>query len=277
MPLVSIVIPTYNRAVPLERALLSALGQTIRDRECIVVDDGSTDGTEESLRSRGLLNDVRYIRFPRRRGVSAARNAGAAAATGSWLAFLDSDDEWRATKLERQMRWHAHNPSYRISQTQEIWVRRGRRVNAPVTHEKKDGYIFEESLARCMITSSSVVLDAALFRELGGFNESFPACEDYDLWLRITCRLRVGLIDEYLLTRYGGHPDQLSASVPALDRFRVQSILDILASGRLSAEQAGAAKNTLVKKARILADGCKKRGNNADHERYSRIAETFSA
>ncbi len=276
MPLVSVIIPTYNRAALLERAIGSVLCQTMRDWECIVVDDASTDGTEGALRSRGLLAHVKYVRLPLHKGVSAARNAGVEAAGGAWLAFLDSDDEWHAPKLERQMRWHERNPSYRIFQTREIWVRRGRRVNPPATHEKRHGYIFEDSLARCMVTPSSVVMEKSLFRDAGGFNESFPACEDYDLWLKITCEHPVGLVDECLLTRYGGHSDQLSATVPAIDRFRIQSIEDILASGKLSAAQADLARTTLVKKARIMANGCRKRGNGEDYERYSRIAGTLA-
>jgi glycosyltransferase involved in cell wall biosynthesis len=275
MPLVSVIIPAYNRAPLLERAIDSVLCQTMRDHECIVVDDASTDGTGEILRARGLLARVKYVCLPLHKGVSAARNAGVAAAASAWLAFLDSDDQWNPLKLERQMLWHYNNPSYRISQTREIWVRRGRRVNPPATHEKKHGYIFKESLVRCMVTPSSMVMDTALFREAGGFDESLPACEDYDLWLRITCGHPVGLVDEYLLTRYGGHSDQLSATVPALDRFRIQSIENLLASGKLSAAQADLARTTLVTKARIMANGCKKRGNRADYERYSRIAGTL--
>jgi hypothetical protein len=126
-----------------------------------------------------------------------------------------------------------------------------------------------------MVTPSSVVIDTELFGEAGGFNESLPACEDYDLWLRITCDHPVGLVDEYLLTRFGGHADQLSATVPGLDRFRIRSILDILRSGRLSAAQAVLARATLAKKALIVAHGCKKRGKQREYEQYSQIARDF--
>jgi GT2 family glycosyltransferase len=275
MPLVSVIIPTYNRIRLLPRAIASVCAQTFHDFECIVVDDGSTDETSAFLTQPDLAGIVRQIRFSGNRGVAAARNAGVAAAVGMWLAFLDSDDEWDKAKLARQMAWHALNPEFRISQTKEIWIRRGVRVNPPATHEKVGGFIFDHCLQRCMITPSSVVLRKDLFDEAGGFKESFPACEDYDLWLRITSACPVGLVDEYLLTRYGGNDDQLSATVPGLDRFRIQSIIDVLKSGRLSSSQISLARATLVAKALIVANGCKKRRKIDEYERYSDIARTY--
>jgi len=275
MPVVSIIIPCYNRARLLPRAIASVCAQTFRDFECIVVDDGSTDETSAFLAQPDLTDTVRQIRFPVNRGVSAARNAGVAAATGTWLAFLDSDDEWSPAKLTRQMAWHSLNPEFLISQTKEIWIRRGIRVNPPATHEKVGGFIFDHSLHRCMITPSSVVIRKDLFYEAGGFKESFPACEDYDLWLRITSNCPVGLVDEYLLTRYGGNDDQLSQTVPGLDRFRIRSIIDVLQSGRLSASQVSLARATLVSKALIVANGSKKRGKIDEFEKYSDIARSY--
>jgi hypothetical protein len=163
----------------------------------------------------------------------------------------------------------------RISQTKEIWVRNGRRVNPPLTHEKKQGYIFEQSLHRCMITPSSVMMQKSLFHEAGGFNESLPAGEDYDLWLKITCSHSIGLIDEFLLTRYGGHRDQLSATVMGLDRFRIRSIIDLLNSTKLSEEQDVLARRELAKKSNIVAHGFRKRGRTEEYERYRRIASDF--
>jgi glycosyltransferase involved in cell wall biosynthesis len=275
MPLVSVIIPTFNRASLIDRAVSSVLSQTFHDYECIVVDDASDDGTHRLQLFTSPPPRLSYIRLAAHCGVSKARNAGVAASSGRWIAFLDSDDEWLPRKLEKQVQWHHEHPEYAISQTKEIWVRHGTRVNPPKTHEKKEGYIFEQSLKRCMVTPSSVMLTRALFLDTGGFDESLPACEDYDLWLRITCRLPVGLVDEHLLTRYGGHGDQLSATVAALDRFRIQSISGLLESKKLSPEQAHRAKAELSTKAAIVANGYKKRGNRGEYERYSEIAKTF--
>ena len=273
-PTVTVIIPTYNRAALLERAIGSVLGQTWRDFELIVVDDGSTDGTAllSVLHSDTRL---RFLRNGKNRGVSHARNTGAQAASAPWIAFLDSDDEWLPTKLEKQLAWTNEHPGAPIVQTRELWIRRGKRVNPPKTHEKFAGDLFSASLDRCMITPSSVLLRRDLFETFGGFNESLPACEDYDLWLRVTCRNHVGLVDEYLLKRYGGHADQLSASVPVLDKFRIQSICDLLESGLLSADQASLARTSILKRAHIVAKGYQKRGNPKEYERYEALIARY--
>ena len=276
MPLsVAVIIPTFNRAHLLERAVRSALGQSWHDFEAMVVDDGSTDNTTDSPLFTNSDPRLRYIRLPTNRGVSAARNAGVMATSAPLLAFLDSDDEWLPRKLEKQVRWLEAHPDFLIVQTKEVWIRRGKRVNPPKTHEKSAGDLFAASLDRCMITPSSVMLTRKLFEEAGGFNETFAACEDYDLWLRIACRYPVGLVDEYLLKRYGGHADQLSATVPALDRFRIQSLVDLLAGGSLAPEQRRLAQNSLLKRAAILAEGYKKHGNREACEKYREIIRKF--
>jgi glycosyltransferase involved in cell wall biosynthesis len=275
-PFVAVIIPTYNRAHLLERAVQSVLNQTFREFELVVVDDGSTDDTAHLLLIRNPDPRLRYIRLPANRGVSRARNTGVTMTTAPWLAFLDSDDEWLPRKLEKQVRWIHKHPYMQIVQTREIWMRRGRRVNPPLTHEKSGGDLFFASLERCMVTPSSVMLRRPLLDEAGGFDESLPACEDYDLWLKITCRFPVGLVDEYLLTRYGGHSDQLSAAVPLLDRFRIRSIRNLLAAGCLTADQQERARKILLKKAKILAHGYEKHGNRAEHERYEKIIAQYS-
>jgi len=273
--LVSVIIPTYNRARLLERAVNSVLQQTFRDFELIVVDDASQDNTGQSKFLKDHAGKLLYYCLPSNRGVSAARNFGVQKSRGEWIAFLDSDDEWFPKKLEKHLAWHSEHPGYRISQTQEIWVRKGVRVNPPKTHKKILGFQFKENLKRCMITPSSVMIEKKLLDETGGFNEDFPGCEDYDLWLRITCRYPVGLVDEFLLTRYGGHADQLSSTIPVLDRFRIQSMESILQDKALSDEQRGFVRDELFKKAMIVAQGNLKRGNEKGHEQYQNIARRY--
>jgi glycosyltransferase involved in cell wall biosynthesis len=275
MPLVSVIIPTFNRAHLLERAIKSVLYQTLRDFECIVVDDGSTDSTGDLPLLKNADSRLRYVKLPENKGVSAARNAGVDATSAPLLAFLDSDDEWLPQKIEKQVRWLERNRDFSIVQTREIWIRNGRRVNPPKTHEKFQGDLFGASLERCMITPSSVLLIRTLFKECGGFNESLPACEDYDLWLKITCRYPVGLVDEYLLTRYGGHADQLSLIVPVLDRFRIQSLIDLLAAKYLSPEQTRQVRECLLKRARIVSTGYGNHENRKKHEQYLEIIKRY--
>lgn len=276
MPLVSVIIPTYNRSRLLERAVNSVLNQTYGDFELIIVDDASKDNTVGLKFLKDSADKLAYYFFPSQRGVSAARNFGVQKSRGEWIAFLDSDDEWIPKKLEKQIAWHSAHPEFRISQTQEVWVRNGVRVNPPKTHKKIHGFQFKENLDRCMITPSSVMIQKKLLDETGGFNENLPACEDYDLWLRITSVYPVGLIDEFLLTRYGGHADQLSSTVPVLDRFRIQSLETIVTSGKLSDEERMLVKSKLVQKAHIMANGHKKRGNEKDHDHYQRIAQRYA-
>ncbi len=272
MPLVSVVIPSFNRKILLQRALQSVLRQTFTDYELIVVDDGSEDGT----RDLPILKEskIRFIRLEENHGVSRARNIGVKESSGDWIAFLDSDDEWFSSKLEKQISWCRCNPQFEIMQTREIWIRNGNRVNPPMTHEKFQGDLFEASLKRCMITPSSVILRKSLFEKAGGFNENIPVCEDYDLWLRITCKYQIGLLDEYLLKRYGGHCDQLSMSMIGMDRFRVQSMLDLLNTNFLNQTQINLLKTVLSSKALIVANGYLKRGKKELYEKYRYIAET---
>jgi glycosyltransferase involved in cell wall biosynthesis len=275
MPFISVIIPTFNRRRLVGRAIESVRGQTYTDFELIVVDDASEDGTCELEYFSAANTSIHYLKLPCHRGVAAARNIGVAKSTGAWVCFLDSDDAWHKDKLQKQAAWHEAHKEFRIFQTQEVWIRKGVRVNPPKTHAKIHGYQFKENLDRCMITPSSVMMEKQLFLETGGFNESLPACEDYDLWLRITSTFPVGLLDELLLTRYGGHDDQLSSTVPILDRFRIRSILNGINSGKLSSEQSELARQQLVKKATILANGYKKRGMFNNYEFYQRLAQQY--
>ncbi len=262
-PLVSVVVPTFNRASQVGQALDSVLAQDYLQRELIVVDDGSTDHTPRILAAYG--ERIQVIRQGNR-GVSAARNQGILAARGDFIALLDSDDYWLPGKLSSQVAFFQQHPSLQFCQTEEIWIRNGRRVNPKRRHRKFAGMIFEKSLPLCLISPSAVLLRRSLLDEVGLFDETLPACEDYDLWLRITWKYPVGLIDSPLVVKRGGHADQLSA-MPELDKYRIQAILKILRQGCLSPAQESAAKAVLAEKCRIYAAGCRKRGRieEADH------------
>lgn len=265
-PLISIIIPTFNRELKVIEAIQSVLSQSYENFELIVIDDGSTDQTNQIV---ATVKDSRLIyRAIERSGVSRARNLGASIATGSFLAFLDSDDIWHKNKLKKQVAFHLENPQLLISQTQEIWIRNNKRVNPKHKHAKPTGYIFPESLHLCTITPSSVIMTKELFDSFEGFDEKMPACEDYDLWLRITAKHEVGLIDELLLTKYGGHEDQLSQTHAAMDRFRIYSLGKIILSGKLGESQIQQATQVFKNKAKILLNGVHKR-----KKRNSRLIE----
>ncbi len=270
-PLVSIIIPTYNRAWVIREAVDSVLGQTYRNFELIVVDDGSTDNTLDILESYG--NDITVIQ-QENQGVSSARNTGVAAAKGEYIAFLDSDDVWQPKKLEVQTAYFVSHPDVMICQTEEIWVRKGVRVNPKNRHKKPSGMIFMPSLELCLVSPSAVMMKKSLLENMGGFDTSLPACEDYDLWLRISLNLPVHLIDEPLIIKRGGHTDQLSGA-PGLDRFRIASLKKILETCELTPAQFQAAAEMMKKKCVVYADGCKKRGRKKDYHYYTRLADLF--
>ena len=260
-PQVTVIIPTYNRAAVLPRALNSVLAQKGVGFEIIVIDDGSTDGTRELM--AGKYPQVSYY-YQENQGPAAARNRGIRYARSELAAFLDSDDEWLPGKLQAQVEWLEQNSAYRIVQTQEIWIRNGRRVNPMKKHRKYGGFIFAKCLPLCIVSPSAVMIHRSLFDDIGMFDESLPACEDYDLWLRIAARFPIGLIEKPYLIKYGGHADQTSRKYPAMDRFRIQSLMKILKSGILNPEQSAAARKTLEEKSKIFIQGSLKR--NKDRE-----------
>ncbi|HLX04997.1 MAG TPA: glycosyltransferase family A protein [Candidatus Binatus sp.] len=269
-PEVSVIIPTYNRRAMLCEAIDSVLSQSMREFELIVVDDGSTDGTAKELTRFG---DAIRIERIEHRGPAAARSRGVEMARAPLIAFLDSDDLWVPAKLERQLAFMRDNPHCVISQTDEIWIRNGRRVNPGVRHRKRAGDIFIESLRTCLISMSATMMRTDLFRSLGGFDESMDAAEDYDLWLRILMNHEAGLLDEPLVTRRGGHPDQTSATTPAIDRFRILALTKLLTDDRLSPMRRAAAVEVLAEKCRIYAGGLARRGRIDQARLYQSIGE----
>lgn len=268
---VGVVVPTFNRAHTLGRALDSVLAQTLRPRQIVVVDDGSTDATAELL---AKYPDVICVR-QENRGVSSARNLGIRHCGCDWIALLDSDDEWLPEKLRVQFEALAENPGHRLVHCDEIWIRSGRRVNPADRHRKRGGWIFEYCLPLCVISPSAAVIERSLLIEAGGFNEQLPACEDYDLWLRVCSRFPVLYVDRPLLRKYGGHDDQLSRMHWGMDRFRVQALRDLLATGNLSESDRQAALASLRDKCRILITGARKRGNSEIVTQYEALLAQF--
>ena len=255
--MISVVIPTYNRAALVVEAVESVLRQETEGFEIIVVDDGSDDDTHERLAP--FLPHIRLI-HKEHEGVSAARNAGIGLTKGEWLAFLDSDDLWLPQKLARQMEYLHRHPELRICQTGEIWIRNGRRWNPKTYHQKPCGHCFEALLERCLVSPSAVMLHRELIEEVGEFDVSLPACEDYDMWLRIGWRHSIGLVPDPLVIKRGGHPDQLSASVPALDLYRIRALAKLYVEQPLDAEQRRQVLEVLRRKCTVYSQGCLKRG-----------------
>jgi glycosyltransferase involved in cell wall biosynthesis len=246
------------------------LAQKFTDFECLVVDDGSTDDTAERLVE---FDDSRLkILWQENKGVSAARNFGIAASHGYFIALLDSDDEWVPEKLLKQVPF-MEEAGFEISQTDEIWIRKGKRVNQCKKHEKPEGMFFDRSLEMCMVSPSCVIFSRKFWNELGPFDEDMPACEDYDLWIRSGTKYPVGLLRERLTIKHGGRPDQLSNSVGCLDLYRIYAIVKLLQAGILSAVERKMALDELQRKAGFYIGGCRKRGRDEQAVRIERLVQ----
>ncbi|MDF1880941.1 glycosyltransferase [Sulfurimonas sp. MAG313] len=217
---ISVIIPAFNRVKTLARAIDSVLAQSYKVSEIIVVDDGSSDATSEVAKNYPEVLLLRQNNL----GVSTARNNGVMMASYEWVAFLDSDDTWHPKKLAFQIAHHKKNLSSLVSYTDEVWIRNDKPWPVPKKFRKPEQLSFENSLDFCNIAPSSVLINKEYFERVGGFDERFEVCEDYDLWLRILKEDSIDLIPQALINKYGGADDQLSMKFKFLDRWHILAL-----------------------------------------------------
>ena len=272
---ISVVIPTYNRIELLKRSIDSVINQTIKPSEIIIVDDGSNDGTEAMVKNK--YDSLKLI-TQKNKGASAARNSGIKASSGEWICFLDSDDEWKNDKLEKQITAATNNSDYKFFHSNEIWIKNGKRINQKKKHKKYGGDIFKKCLDMCRISPSSVLIEKNIFEEIGFFNENLVVCEDYELWLRICDKYEVFFIDEPLIFKYGGHQGQLSYSIDSIECHRIKALEYLLSTG-LSKENRDYTIQMLINKISIYLNGLIKRGKKheiAVYEEKIKVWNKFS-
>lgn len=272
---VAVIIPTYNRCEVLVRAIQSIQNQTLAASEIIVVDDGSTDNTRETVQALGKMDSRISYYHQSNNGVSSARNLGIRHCNCDWIALLDSDDEWLPEKLKRQFELLRSEPTLKVIHGEEIWYRNGVRVNQKKKHQKFGGFIFEHCLPLCAMSPSSIVIHHSVFEDVGTFDEDFVVCEDYDLWLKITAKYPVGFISSPVIKKFGGHADQLSRKYFAMDYWRVKSLYNLLNQKDTTHEQRNAAIPILLKKAEILLKGYKKHENLENFEEVESMQNKF--
>jgi len=272
MPLISVIIPTFNRRDFLVAAVDSVVSQTFGDFELIVVDDGSTDGTGDVMAR--YADRVIYV-VQENRGVSAARNHGIDLARGEYISFLDSDDLWMPTKLEKQVKFFQGHPSAQVCYTDELWIRRGRQVNPRKRHAKHSGWIYAHCLPLCIISPSSVCLRREVLDTVGYFDPELPVCEDYDLWLRVAARYPVHFIAERLIVKRGGHPDQLSHRSWGNDRYRVRALVKMLENGILDQNLRVMTIDELHRKGHVLMNGYRKRGKTKESRKLQELLRRY--
>ena len=262
MTAVSVIIPVYNREDTIIKALKSVVNQTFKDFELIVVDDGSTDDTVKKIQNSGIK--VSLIVHAENYGVSAARNYGILKATSPLIAFLDSDDYWLPHKLQEQITFFKENIHAVACQTREKWIRKDRHVNPGLRHIKTGGDVFLNSLDLCMISPSAVMIKRSVFDDIGFFDEALTACEDYDLWLRLTSRYEVNLLETDGLVRIGSRSDQLSAKYHGMDSFRIFAASKLYRCLGEGFTYKNNILNTIEKKGIIFSNGCLKRNRVAE-------------
>lgn len=206
--MVSVVIPTYNRKHTLKRCIDSVLKQTYRNFEIILVDDASTDGTDEYvMQEYGDITDINivYVKNDVNMGPAACRNIGVSYANGEYIAFHDSDDEWYSNKLERQMQ-HFLNCTQEVGAVYCSFYMNGQNSAvyppAEINLIHKSGYVFNMLLMNPLIGMITLVVRKSVFLELGGFNEQLNALEDYEFTIRIAKKYAIILVDETLAVAY---------------------------------------------------------------------------
>jgi len=225
-PLVSTIIPTYNRRDDVVIAIRTALAQTYPSQEIVVVDDGSTDGTSSVLEHE-FGSALRILRTERL-GVSGARNHGMAAAHGDYIALLDSDDEWLPEKLSKQVAFLEERPDFGMVMTDVAQMNRERTTFAVLRRREAipvDGFVVPHVLRQPALVPASILLRRRVIEDVGMFDTTLPTAEDIDFHLRVAARWKIGVIAEPLTRAMRGH-DGLSALsrtysdyMAVLDRF----------------------------------------------------------
>ncbi len=209
---ISVVLPTYNRGHVIGRSIQSVLDQTIPVSEIIVVDDGSTDNTEEVVRS---FDDdrIQFIRTPENKGAAAARNLGVKNARYEMIAFHDSDDEWRRDKMEKQISYINDHPGCRFVYCAFIKHFEYSDLIIPDMNDgtKLEGDILAQLLYQNTISTQTILMERSLLNEIGGFDESLKSQIDWDMVIRVAKVCPIGFVPEVLVD-LASSPDSITSN-----------------------------------------------------------------
>ena len=213
MPAVSVIIPTYNRADILPRAINSILSQTYDDLEIIIIDDGSSEDIQSVLESI-KSGKLKLIKHTENRGIAAARNTGIRASDSKYIALLDNDDEWLPEKLEMQIKLMETEPAETaISDTGFINIIKNKSYYIPGFEQRnKNSNIYRSIISKHFILPSTILLRRECFLSTGIFDENIPVFDDWDYFFRILNKYRIKSINEPLIRRYH-HTDNVSSKV----------------------------------------------------------------
>lgn len=213
-PIVSVIIPTYNRAHLVGRAIESVLNQTYQGFELIIIDDGSKDNTVEVINKfQQKDNRIIYLKHDKNKGGSAARNTGIKASRGEYIAFLDSDDEWLPEKLEKQInvfKKSSDNIGLVYSGYYEVLEQNGEVLSKIIPIFKGD--IYKNILKSNILGSPTPLIRKICFEKAGLFDETLLSCQDWDLWIRIAKYYKFDFLKE-TLAKYYIHGNQISTII----------------------------------------------------------------
>ena len=245
---VSVIIPAYNAAAFIQKAIDSALNQTFQNLEVIVVDDGSTDDTVHLIKGYG--NKVTLLQ-QKNSGAAAARNFGAQMAAGKWLAFLDADDLWESDKLEKQM---ALSSIYSWSYTDSVFFGHGfdgTLKSSDVSPHQK-GWVLPVLVVNNFIGTSTVLLNKEVFMAEGGFDPSLKALQDWDLWLKIASKFQLGYVPDVEM-KYRVHSKSTSRSARKTYAYHLEIINKTFSSGGVGVQYKYLRHDALAESFGILA------------------------
>ena len=226
----------------------------------IIVDDASTKPFK-CPKEYNLPVRIRIIRHNQNLGISAARNTGIKESKHEWIAFLDSDDEWSFDKIEKQTQDQNNNSETLFFYTEEKWIRDQKIVNKKKHQKKLQGWIFKDCLKQCFIGASTTLIHKSIFDSIGLFDPSLTVCEDYDFWIRVSLKYKIFLNPQPLITKHGGHGDQLSTQYFAMDYYRLLSLLKIFKAPDINSSQRELLKIQILKKMTLLKKGAEKHNN----------------
>jgi len=263
---ISVIIPTYNRYKLLLEAINSVKKQTYKDYELMVVDDGSTDETPKLLHDENL----KYIRVKHTGNPGLVRNLGVEQSKGDYIAFLDSDDLWKKDKLEKQITFFKNNPEIKLCHTREIWKRDKKIISQKKQDHKRSGNIFKDALKKCIVGPSTVMMERSIFVLEGGFREDMEIAEDYEFWIRITSKFKIGYIDEPLVVKRAGKWEQLSEKYGQIEIFRIEGLKKLVEHNYFVEEKMELALNELIRKCKIYSRGCKKRNKDKEAKKWEK-------
>ena len=274
-PFFSIIIPTHNRAKFLKIAVESVLSQTFTDYELIIIDDGSTDKTQQML--AGFKDKRISYAYQAHQGVTKARNNGIRESAGEFICFLDSDDRFCQNKLEITYHHIQKQPQYKVFHSEEVWYRNGALLPQKAYHKKPSGDVFSAAVKLCCVSISTAAIQRKIFDQIGCFDENLPACEDYDFWLRVAAQFPIQLIPQHLTIKEGGQLDQQSKKYPAMDKFRIYALAKLLGQKKLSKKQYKIAYNELKNKCDIYFKGALKRGKKDEVKYYQGLIHRLAS